>query len=163
MADQSNRREPSREGSVDLVPDLAEATSPPLCPSAQPEMQEAVAFGVVGGSVTHPLLGYLAATQQVTEQLLRLSDPVAPTEIFRFAARCAGPACQHFDGRDCQLAKRIVEVLPLAVTQLPPCPVRPRCRWWQQEGRQACLRCPQVVTETYGPSDEVSRVATAVR
>jgi hypothetical protein len=133
--------------------------SQPLCPSAQPEMEQSVVFGVVGGTVEVPRLAYLKEPQPVTDEVLSLSGPVKPTEVFRFAAPCAGSACQHFDGADCRLAKRTVRMLPEAVHRLPPCRLRPRCRWWQQEGGAACMRCPMVVTENYWPSEEQRRSA----
>jgi hypothetical protein len=139
--------------------DAVNDPSPPLCPSAQPEMEDAVAFGVVGGTAEEPRLAYLNEPQPVTEELLHLSDPAKPTEVFRFAAPCAGSACQHFDGADCRLAKRVVKLLDTAVDALPPCRLRPRCRWWRQEGKAACLRCPMVVTEVHHPSERLRQTA----
>ena len=130
-----------------------------MCPSARPEMKGAVVFGVIGGTVEEPRLVHLAAPQPVTEEVLALSGPVTPAEVFRFAAPCAGHACTHFDGQDCRLATRIVQILPAATSSLPPCQLRPECRWWQQEGRAACLRCPQVVSDCLNPSDDMLRAA----
>ena len=48
---------------------------------------------------------------------------------------------------------RIVQLLPPVVDGLPACHLRPDCRWWQQEGKEACLRCPQVVTDVRNPSE----------
>ncbi|MCA2699690.1 MAG: nitrogen fixation protein, partial [Microcystis sp. M179S2] len=42
---------------------------------------------------------------------------------------------------------------------LPPCRIRQNCRWWLQEGKAACLRCPQVVTDNYNPSETFVKVA----
>ncbi|NCS45084.1 MAG: nitrogen fixation protein, partial [Microcystis aeruginosa BS11-05] len=42
---------------------------------------------------------------------------------------------------------------------LPPCRIRQNCRWWLQEGKAACLRCPQVVTDNYNPSEIFVKVA----
>jgi hypothetical protein len=120
-----------------------------LCPSAQPTMPDSVAFGIIEGTSSAPRMTHFAELQPVTDELLALAEPVTPTEIFRFAAPCANKGCQHFDGSTCRLATQIVEVLPPVVSDLPPCQVRSQCRWWQQEGRSACLRCPQVVTDIY--------------
>ena len=131
------------------------------CPSARPEMPGSMAFGVVLGSAEQPRVAFLDQPQPVTEQLLALAAPVSPTEVFRFAAPCAGGACQHFDGARCRLATRIVERLPTAVDRLPDCAIRPACRWWIQEGPEACLRCPLVATESYGAAEisETLRIA----
>jgi hypothetical protein len=132
----------------------------PLCPSAQPNMEGSAVFGVVGGTVEEPRVAYLDKPQPVTEELLKLAEPVLPTEVFRFAAPCAGHGCRHFDGAKCQLAVRTVEILPEAVDILPPCAIRPKCRWWQQEGKAACLRCPLIVTQNAAPSDAIALAAT---
>lgn len=131
----------------------------PLCPSAQPEMAGSVIFGVVGGTAQEPRVGYLAEPLPATAERLALSAPVVPTEIFRLAAPCAGSACQHFDGATCRLAARTAELLRPVVDALPPCRIRPRCRWWLQEGKEACLRCPQIVTQAYAPSELMQAVA----
>ena len=128
--------------------------SPPLCPSAQPTMKESVAFAIVTGSVEQPHLTHFAQPRPVTDELLALSGPVNPTEVFRFAAPCAGNSCQHFDGSNCRLVSRIVEGLSAVTEQLPPCKIRSTCRWWQQEGKAACMRCPQIVTENYAASEQ---------
>jgi len=123
------------------------------CPSARPEMPGSAAFGVVLGSTEQPRVSYLDQPVPVTQELLALAGPVAPTEIFRFAAPCSGKACQHFDGTDCRLATRIVERLPAASNQLPDCGIRDACRWWHQEGAEACYRCPLIATESYGAAE----------
>lgn len=130
-----------------------------LCPSAQLEMDNPVAIGVILGSAEEPRLVHLERTLPVTDELLAMSAPVKPTEVFRFAAPCAGDACKHFDGQDCGLVQRIVQILPRVTNDLPACSIRAECRWWHQEGRSACFRCPQVVTETYTASDNYVRAA----
>jgi hypothetical protein len=123
------------------------------CPSARPEMPGSAAFGVVLGTPEQPRVGYLEQPVQVTPELLELSGPVAPTEVFRFAAPCSGKACDHFDGTHCRLATRIVERLPTATDRLPDCGIRDTCRWWHQEGAAACYRCPLISTESYGAAE----------
>lgn len=138
---------------------IAATNAVPLCPSAQPEMAGSVVFAVVGGTAKEPLLAHLTHPQPVTDELLALSAPVTPTEVFRFAAPCANSACQHFDGSNCRLATKIVHLLPEVVAGLPPCRIRPNCRWWQQEGLRACMRCPQIVTENYFSSEQLRQAA----
>ena len=132
---------------------------PLLCPSAQPDMEGSVLFGVVGGTAEEARVGYLVEPQPVTGEILALAAPVAPTEVFRFAAPCAGKGCQHFDGTNCRLAGKIVNRLPAVVDLLPACGIRPNCRWFSQEGKAACLRCPLVVTEWHNPTEELRLVA----
>lgn len=134
-----------------------------FCPSAPAEIAGSVVFGVVGGSVAEPRVGYLVETVPVTQEVLAIASPVKPTEVFRFAAPCATNLCQHFDGAQCRLAQRVVNLLPTAVAGLPPCRIRSRCRWWQQEGKAACVRCPQIVTETHQVSELLLQVAGVTR
>lgn len=136
--------------------------SPPLCPSAQPWMDGAVVFGVVGGSESEAWVEYLTESVAATPDLLALARGVDPTEVFRIGAPCAGHACRHFDGADCRLASKLVQLTPAASASLPACSLRPRCRWWRQEGKAACMRCPQIVTTHHLPSDEMRRAADPV-
>ena len=131
------------------------------CPSARPDMPGTTAFGVIQGSVGQPRVAFLDQAVPATKELLALSGPVEPTEVFRFAAPCAGNACRHFDGADCSLATRIVQRLPTAVDALPDCAIRDACRWWLQEGVEACLRCPLVVTESYGATEIAEQLRIA--
>ncbi|WP_445635833.1 Nitrogen fixation protein [Nostoc sp. DSM 114161] len=130
-----------------------------LCPSARPELANSVVFGLVSGKVTEPRVTYLKQPLPVTDELLAKASPVTPTEIFRTAAPCALKGCQHFDGQDCRLATRVAEKLPAVVEELPPCSIRKDCRWWQQAGKAACLRCPQIITDNYNPSQVMHEVA----
>jgi len=132
---------------------------PLLCPSAQPDMAGSRVLGVVGGSAEAPLVSYLNEVLPVTNDLLALADTVKPTEVFRFSAPCEERACRHFDGSHCQLATRIVQILPAMTEALPACLIRPECRWYQQEGKAACQRCPQIVTQIYEPSNKMRKAA----
>ena len=132
----------------------------PYCPSARPDMPDAVAFGVVGGTATAPRVGYLESPLPVTPELLALADPVEPTEVFRFAAPCAGGACAHFDGSRCRLGARLVAGVAPGVSEPPACRLRSRCRWWGENGADACLRCALVVTLSYHPSESLRGAAT---
>ena len=130
-----------------------------LCPSAQPDMAGCHVLGVVGGTLEAARIAYVNEHLPASEQLLASTTPLKPTEVFRLAAHCETNACRHFDGTNCNLATRIVQILPAVVDSLPACLIRPKCRWYQQEGRAACMRCPQVVTESYEPSEEFRRAA----
>lgn len=130
-----------------------------LCPSAQPEMARSTVLGVIGGTTENPLLSYIEGPLPVNDHLLAMARPVQATEIFRFAAECEESACCHFDGSRCRLATRIVQILPAVVESLPACTIRATCRWFQQEGRDVCFRCPQIVTQVYDESEQLRLVA----
>ena len=119
---------------------------PLSCPSAQADMQDAQVLGVMQPGPAGPQLAYVNAHVPVTPDLLAVTGPVPPTQVFRFAARCEESKCTHFDGAKCQLATRIAAGLSAQVNKLPPCAIRRTCRWYDQEGQAACQRCPQVVT-----------------
>lgn len=130
-----------------------------LCPSAPPDWKDAVAIGIVGGSVEAPRVTSLATPVPVTEALLKLAEPVAPTEVFRFAAPCANDGCRHYGHGACRLAAKVVQMLAPATEQLPHCLIRANCRWFAQEGRAACMRCPQVVTDNVYPTVAMHKAA----
>lgn len=131
-----------------------------LCPSARPELADSVVFGVVSGTVTEPRVTYLKKPLPITDELLAKVSPVTPGEVFRTAAPCVESGCKHFDGEDCRLAIRIVDNFSTVLEELPPCSIRRDCRWWQQEGKAACMRCPQLITDNYNPSELTVNVAT---
>jgi hypothetical protein len=133
---------------------------PVLCPSAQPEMTGSVVFGVVGGTDEEPRVQWIEKPVPVTGDLLALTGAVPPTQVLRIAAPCQENACCHFDGTDCRLATKLVQLMPAVTESLPPCRIRPDCRWFQQEGRAACAVCPQIVTYSVNPSEKLALAAT---
>lgn len=118
-----------------------------LCPSAQPDWDGALAIGIVNGTTDAPRVRTLETPLAVTPELLTLAAPVQPTEVFRFAAPCLKESCKHFQQGTCHLANKIAKLLPRVSDRFAICKVRARCRWFSQEGRAACERCPQVVTD----------------
>lgn len=131
----------------------------PLCPSAQPTMSNCQVLGVLTEGEDGRRLSYLNQRLEVTDAVLAMAGPAKPTQVFRFAGTCEENKCAHFDGQDCHLAKRIVQIMPAVVHRLPPCIVRANCRWYVQEGKNACLRCPQVSTWNSYPTEQLKKVA----
>jgi hypothetical protein len=122
-------------------------------------MDQCRVLGVVRHDAPRPLVVYLNRPLAATPDVLAMAAPLKPTEVFRLAATCAEHRCPHFDGADCQLATRIVNMLPAAVDSLPPCLIRKECRWYTQEGDAACRRCPAITTVTYDLSDHTRQVS----
>ena len=131
-----------------------------FCPSAQPDWDQAMVFGVVQGTANEPRVSYLEQPLAPTPALLAQTSPVQPTEVLRIAAPCVGHACVHFDGSHCQLAARTIVHLQEVTEKLPPCSIRRSCRWWHEQGKAACQRCPQVVTDNFIPTDQILLAAT---
>lgn len=94
-----------------------------LCPSAQPDMEGARIFGVLSGTPEEPRVAYLTPGVEVDGDVALGLGELAPTQVFRYAARCGQGRCCHFDGQRCTLAQRIVSQLPIVVDALPVCQI----------------------------------------
>jgi len=122
-------------------------------------MEQCRVLGVVQRDGPTSTLEYLNERVPATTEVLAMAAPLKPTEVFRLAATCAEHKCPHFDGTDCRLVTRIVQILPAAVTALPPCIIRQDCRWYSQEGRAACHRCPEITTISYDVSSLAQKIS----
>jgi hypothetical protein len=122
-------------------------------------MENCRILGVVEHQGPTPRLVYLNELLPATDEVLALSAPLKPTEVYRLSATCAEHKCPHFDGVDCRLATRIVQILPPVVDALPPCTIRKDCRWFSQEGGAACRRCPEITTVSYDLSPTAREVS----
>jgi len=131
-----------------------------LCPSAQPSAEGVAVFAVIQGTATEPRAAYLDRLVPLTPEIAATAAPVDPREVFRMSAPCASHGCRHFGEGRCSLVTRLVQLVPSVVTSAPPCMVRPHCMWWRQEGVEACMRCPQVVTHMYGAGAQLVEAAT---
>jgi hypothetical protein len=121
--------------------------SPLACPSAPPEWEDAQLFGVVTGTVELPDIRFVGQ-HPVTPALLALAEPVTPTEVFRFTAKCREEACCHFAKGACGVVAAVVDTVSANDGwSLPKCGIRSRCRWWSEKGKAACRRCTLVVTD----------------
>ena len=132
----------------------------PRCPSSQPEVEGAAVFAIIQGTAAEPRAAYLDRLIPLTPEIAATTAPIHPTEVFRVSAPCAAKGCQHFGNGRCGLVNRVVQLVPSVVSSAPACALRPSCMWWLQEGVQACLRCPQVVTQMYGASAALVQAAT---
>jgi hypothetical protein len=124
-----------------------EPPAPLACPSAPPEWDGARLIGIAGGTAEAPEIRFVLP-RPVTPELLALAGPVTPAEVFRFTAPCQESACRHFRGGRCGVAAAVIaHIAPDAEGPLPPCAIRPECRWWAERGPDACRRCRHVVTD----------------
>lgn len=132
--------------------------APLTCPSAQPDMVDARVFALVAGSADRPQLAYLKAGVNLDPATVSALGETA-RHALRYAARCENSGCSHHDGQRCGLGRRITQQLDAVVDALPLCQIRPSCRWYRENGREACLRCPQVVTYVPEHSGRLSQAA----
>jgi len=135
------------------------AENPLKCPSAQPEFEDAQVLGVIRQEDDAPRLAYVAGHVPATDEVVGSTGSVPPTLVMRFAGKCETKRCAHFQEGACRLVGRIVEGMKPVTDALPPCAIRKDCRWYAQEGAQACHRCPQVVTQLEAPDDHLRAIA----
>jgi hypothetical protein len=131
-------------------PSTGSATSQMWCPSAHNAGDEARVFAVVEGTPGQPRATYLRRSLPLVA-VRHLVDSVEVEEVFRVAAPCAESGCVHFDNNKCSLSMRLADQLDPVQDSPPRCSIRNRCRWWDEQGVEACRRCPQVVTLDYAP------------
>ena len=125
------------------------------CPSV-PAQSGSVVIGVIQRRAGQAEVTMLRRAAPLRDVAHLIPDALRATDVLRLAGPCAAGICRHFADRRCSLASRVVAHLPAVSGRPPPCALRPTCRWWNQEGVAACLRCPQIVTEPseYGPAME---------
>lgn len=125
-------------------------TSGLLCPSARPESPEAAIFGVVDRSTATPEVRYLREPAPLSDDLLGLLQGASPGEVWRIGAPCAGSGCLHFDGVECSLGERLVQ-LGSRSAEVPRCALRAAgCRWFHERGPAACKVCCFVLSDAPG-------------
>ncbi len=118
-----------------------------LCPSSTCH-EGAVAIALLG---SNGRLGYLRPAIPVDDQFIDACEGHGdPESRFRFADACVQESCEHWTGRHCSLIGRLINARPDTVPEesrglLPRCAIRSDCRWFAQEGAQACSVCPIVV------------------
>lgn len=72
----------------------------------------------------------------------------APESRLRFAGPCITTQCHHWQDQRCGVADLVADSAEARVSTagpLPPCAIRPTCRWWAQRGMSACRICPEIV------------------
>ena len=117
-----------------------------LCPSA-PANENAILLGVVQ---TDGSVAFIKDRIEVSREFLNRADTSTPLETrFRFSSACHGSACKQWSDGRCSVPERLVQLMPRSTatdTALPACSIREQCRWFQQQGADACRLCPLVVT-----------------
>ena len=129
------------------------------CPSAQPDMEGARIFGLIGGTVEQPRIQYLKKSAVVGKDSMSKVGDIDPTKVFRYAANCEESRCQHFSEGTCSLARRVANQLTPVVDVAPSCQIRNTCRWHAEQGVHACLRCPQVITMIPRRDDALNKIS----
>lgn len=64
-----------------------------------------------------------------------------PMDRMRLSAPCLTRKCVHWTGRSCRLGHAVAEVGGSMPTDQPACAVRSECRWFAENGGEACKSC----------------------
>lgn len=116
------------------------------CPSATPKAG-AVLLGVVN---QHGEVGMLSQRIEIDVNFIETAQQGRDlSHRFRFASPCATKGCANWSGHHCMvldIARQLAHIEPLDHPALPACSIRPTCRWFMQEGGEACKICPKINT-----------------
>lgn len=149
--DHMDMRDPSyrTRGEGDLAcPSSARVATPSEIPNVWDESKVFI-FGIVVGTPEQPQVIYLPEPEPITPELKERCAPITIPEVFRVTSPCVEAACPQWNDKSktCSVAERLVINNRPVVDKLPPCAIRASCRWWHQLGKEACLRCPGIVTD----------------
>ena len=114
-----------------------------LCPSA-PLYPGSKLLGIVKPDNS---VDILEQPMEVDDHFVEVANKgKAAEQKFRFVNKCLKSGCEQWTGETCGVIKRIVDAMDdfLNEAPLPPCSIRPDCRWYDQEGAEACKVCPTV-------------------
>ncbi|PZU20459.1 MAG: hypothetical protein DI622_07955 [Chryseobacterium sp.] len=80
----------------------------------------------------------------VTEEFIQQNDHLE--QRFRFTGKCVEKGCTQWDNEEskCSLSKKVQELDMTKSTELIFCPIRSQCRWFSQDGNEACFSCNEV-------------------
>jgi hypothetical protein len=116
------------------------------CPSSVCA-EDAILLGKVKQDGT---VSYFSNRMQLDESSVKeFQKLVEPERYYRFSSPCVQNGCKQWQGGGCSVIKKVLhaglEDLP---TDAPACIIRTTCRWFHQEGVQACYVCPMVITDS---------------
>ncbi len=114
-----------------------------ICPSA-PLYEGSMLLGIVN---TENEVSILAEPMEIDEAFIESANKGrVPEQRFRFANKCVKSGCAQWTGNQCGVIKRVLENIDQSImkVELPECKIRPECRWFSQEGSNACRVCPLI-------------------
>jgi hypothetical protein len=97
-------------------------------------------------------VGFIETPITIDEAFLQeAGEGVALEKLFRFSTRCVQSGCKQWSQGNCTVIQRIIDAAPDWPQQhpaLPACSIRTTCRWYAQEGADACSYCAFVTTNS---------------
>ncbi len=97
------------------------------------------------------MVAILPQPLRIDDTFIEVASQASPAEQhFRFTNKCIESGCAQWTGSRCGVADQILTVMDQLVVSdtLPECGIRPACRWYRQNGPDACKVCPFVITHT---------------
>lgn len=116
-----------------------------LCPSA-PLTENSFLFGVLDEKAE---VQYIDSVIPITEDLLSsFSNIDNPEKHFRFTMTCGKDKCAQWSDNKCSVGSAIQKAdINNLNTKPMKCAIRQACRWYSQEGLEACTLCKYIVTD----------------
>ena len=91
-------------------------------------------------------VAFLGRPLEVDRTFVDIAKQGRPPELrFRFSAACAESACANWKLGVCRVAAQISQPAAVSTTELPNCGIRAGCRWYHEQGCDACAACPSIV------------------
>ncbi len=114
-------------------------SSKKMCPSYLGKVG-AQLFGVVNKDGKVQFITPLAVTEEFVQQNDHLE------QRFRFAGKCVEKGCAQWNNEEskCSLSQKVQELDLNQNKELSFCPIRSQCRWFSQDGNEACFSCNEV-------------------
>lgn len=116
-----------------------------FCPSSRCEEGNLL----IGRVLDDGSVAMMREPRVVTEAFVAEAAKVgSPERYFRFSSPCASDRCIHWTHGECQVPSLVRSSKTSdRVAIAKPCGIRQKCRWFAQEGIEACVLCPLVRTE----------------
>jgi hypothetical protein len=114
-------------------------SSKKLCPSYVGKVG-AQLFGVVNKDGKVQFITPLT----VTEDFIQKNDNLE--QRFRFTGKCVEKGCAQWNQEEskCSLSKKVQNLEVSRSSALSFCPIRSQCRWFSQDGNDACFSCNEI-------------------
>jgi hypothetical protein len=123
-----------------------------LCPSA-PSNEATILLGIVLANGT---VAYADELLMIDDDFVRTAREGTSAEArFRFAGSCFRSGCKQWSSGRCSVIDTVLNAPRLGhlPERLPACSIRGACRWFIQNGSDACRICPFVITDSFGKTD----------
>ncbi|KQT24500.1 hypothetical protein ASG22_10905 [Chryseobacterium sp. Leaf405] len=80
----------------------------------------------------------------VTEDFIQQNDNLE--QRFRFTGKCVEKGCAQWNNEEskCSLSKKVQNLEVNKSLELSFCPIRSQCRWFSQDGNEACFSCNEI-------------------